>query len=315
MADSGRTDYFRLMIVRPRPSALGLLFIMRGSVVPTIAPRVLLVLAVSAAVAWFHRLYPQHFHDLTPAPFTLLGLALSIFLGFRNNASYERWWEARKQWGQLIAETRGLVREGITLLPADPALRRRCAYRAIAFAHALHNQLRGTESPDLREWLPEGEWDRVARHRSYADGVLLAQADELRALLQDRKLSDMRYRVFCDRLQAMSNIQTACERLRSTTMPFTYTLLLHRTAWLFCLLLPFGLVTTLGMVTPLTTAILAYAFFGLDALGEELEEPFGVSQNAVPLDALVRAIEIAALDSLGETDVPPPLQPREFMLL
>ncbi|MBV8397871.1 MAG: bestrophin [Acetobacteraceae bacterium] len=302
------------MIVRPRPSALELLFIVRGSIVPTITPRVLCVLGVSVAIAWLHRVYPHVFGDLTPAPFTLLGLALSIFLGFRNNACYERWWEARKQWGQLLAESRGLVREGLALLPADASLQRRSAYRVVAFAHALRNQLRGVDTFGLQDWLSEGEMRRLAGRRNSPDAVLLMQAEELRALLQERKLSDITYRLFSDRLQALTNIQTACERLRSTPTPFTYTLLLHRTAWLFCLLLPFGLVSTLGMVTPVPTAILAYAFFGLDALGEELEEPFGLSQNAVPLDALVRAVEIATLDLLGDTDVPPPLQPHAFVL-
>ena len=65
------------MIVRPRPSALQLLFIVRGSIVPTIAPRVLVVLGMSVAIVWLHRVYPQHLGDLTPAPFTLLGLALA----------------------------------------------------------------------------------------------------------------------------------------------------------------------------------------------------------------------------------------------
>ena len=139
------------MIVRRRPSALGLLFILRGSIVPTIAPRVFVVLVLSAAVAWLHRAAPQYFRDLTPAPFTLLGLALSIFFGFRNNACYERWWEGRKQWGQLIAESRGLVREGVTLLSDEPAIRRRLAHRVIAFAHALRGQLRGTEGAELRD--------------------------------------------------------------------------------------------------------------------------------------------------------------------
>lgn len=302
------------MIVRPRPSAFGLLFILRGSIVPTIAPRVLVVLAVSAAVALLHRAAPQHFRDLTPAPFTLLGLALSIFLGFRNNACYERWWEGRKQWGQLVAAARGLVRDGVTLLPDDPTLRRRFAHRVIAFAHALRDQLRDTDSAGPRDWLPHGEWDRAARRRSRPDAILLAQSDELGGLLRRGELSDILYRLFSDRLQAMTDIQTACERLRSTPTPFTYTLLLHRTAWLLCLLLPFGLVGTLGMATPAATAILAYAFFGLDALGEELEEPFGLSQNAVPLDALVRAIEIVTLEGLGETELPPALQPHAFVL-
>ena len=113
----------------------------------------------------------------------------------------------------------------------------------------------------------------------------------------------------------LTNIQTACERLRSTPMPFTYTLLLHRTAWLFCLLLPFGIVHTLGLVTPVLTVILAYAFFGLDALGEQLEHPFGTCQNALPLDAMVRTIEIAACEALDEMELPEALQPRKFVLL
>lgn len=302
------------MIIRPRPSAFGLLFILRGSIVPTVAPRILLVLTVSAGIAWLHHIAPGHFRDLTLAPFTLLGIALSIFLGFRNNACYERWWEARRQLGQLVAEARGLVRDGMVLLPSDPALRRRVAHRTIAFAHALRGQLREAADDLPGKWLPQAEWAQVAQARSRPDAVLRAQAAELGLLLRRGELSDNLYRLFSDRLQAMTTIQTACERLRSTPTPFTYTLLLHRTAWLFCLLLPFGVVSTLGMATPVAAAVLAYAFFGLDALGDELEQPFSLSQNAVPLDALVRAVEIAVLEGLGEAALPPALLPQDFVL-
>lgn len=303
------------MIVRPRPSAFGLLFILRGSIVPMVAPRVLLVLSVSAGIAWLHHIAPGRFRDLTLAPFTLLGLALSIFLGFRNNACYERWWEARKQLGQLVAEARGLVRDGMVLLPDDPALRRRFAHRAVAFAHALRGQLRDAADDEPGRWLPTAEWAQAAQARSRPDAILRAQAAELGGLLRRGELPDNLYWLFSDRLQAMTAIQTACERLRSTPTPFTYTLLLHRTAWLFCLLLPFGIVSTLGVATPVAATILAYAFFGLDALGDELEQPFSLSQNAVPLDALVRAVEIAMLEGLGETELPPALQPQNFVLI
>jgi putative membrane protein len=276
---------------------------------------VLTVLVISAGVVALHRWEPAYLRDLSAAPFTLLGLALSIFLGFRNNACYERWWEGRKQWGQLLGEVRGLVREVVTVLPDDPALQRRCARRAVAFAHALCSQLRGIEDAGLRDWLPPGEWARVAESRSKPDAIQLAQAAELGALLRQGVLPDQLYRVFSERLMAMTAIQTACERLRSTPTPFTYTLLLHRTAWLFCLLLPFGMVGTLGPATPVLSGMLAYAFFGLDALGEELEEPFSQSQNALPLDAMVRGIEIAAAEALGEVALPDALQPRAYVLL
>ena len=243
----------------------------------------------------------------------MLGLALSIFLGFRNNACYERWWEGRKQWGQLTAETRNLTREFLAVLPDDSALRRRCVNRLVAFAHALRNQLRDGDDGKTPDWLPENE-RAAAASRSQPDAIQRMQTAELSALLRGGRLSDILYSFFAQRLEGMTNVQTACERLHTTPTPFTYTLLLHRTAWLFCLLLPFGLVGTIGAATPILTAILAYAFFGLDALGEELEEPFGETQNALPLDALVRNIEIAVGEALGDATLPEPLKPRNFIL-
>ena len=98
------------MIVRPRPNAIALLFVIRGSVVPRIFPHLLAVGLFAAAVSALHELRWLSVPEFSLAPFTLLGVALSIFLGFRNNASYERWWEARKQWGAMVYEIRSLAR-------------------------------------------------------------------------------------------------------------------------------------------------------------------------------------------------------------
>jgi predicted membrane chloride channel (bestrophin family) len=137
----------RNMIVRSRPNAAQLLYIMRGSVVPRIFPRILTITVLAAGVVWLHRLYPIYFPDYSAAPFTLLGLALSIFLGFRNDACFERWWEARRQWGQLIVELRSFGREVAALMPGtDPetvTLRRRMLRRGIAYPYALAESLRG----------------------------------------------------------------------------------------------------------------------------------------------------------------------------
>jgi putative membrane protein len=299
------------MIVRPRPTLFSLLFAMRGSILPTIAPRILLVAGFSAVVALAQQHAPGSFPELTVVPFTLVGLALSIFLGFRNNACYERWWEGRRQWGALVAESRSFLRDTLTLVPNDPELHRRLALRVIAFADELRTQLR-TGAPNIRSaYLPASETQPGMR--AGADAVLWLQAREIALLLRGGAVSDILYRGLTDRLDAMTGIQAACERIRSTPTPYTYTLLLHRTAWLFCLLLPFGLASTLGLATTLACTILAYAFFGLDALGDELEEPFGLSHNALPLDALVRVIEISALEAIGEP-APEPLKPIDFIL-
>ena len=108
-------------------------------------------------------------------------------------------------------------------------------------------------------------------------------------------------------------MQAACERIQGTPLPFAYTLLLYRTAWLYCLLLPFGLAESLGWGTPVATALVAYTFFGLDTLGDELEEPFGTAANDLPLDALLRVVDGVVQDALGEP-VPPPLSPERFWL-
>ena len=89
---------------------------------------------------------------------------------------------------------------------------------------------------------------------------------------------------------------------------------MHRTCWIFCLLAPFGLVGALGWITPFFSVLLAYAFFGLDALGDELEQPFGLMPNHLPLDAMVRVIEIEILQALGETALPEPLAPENGRL-
>jgi putative membrane protein len=118
-----------------------------------------------------------------------------------------------------------------------------------------------------------------------------------------------------ERLTSLATVLAACERIRNTPLPFAYTLLLHRTAYLYCFLLPFGLVDTIGAMTPLVVAIVSYTFFGLDALGDEIEEPFGDLPNDLPLDAMSRTIEINLREAMGETDLPPPLVPVDYCLM
>ncbi|WP_298958370.1 bestrophin family protein [uncultured Methylobacterium sp.] len=305
------------MIVRPRPGLLALLFALRGSVLPQIAPRVVGVAAVACLSVAGERAWPEHFPMAAGvAPFTVLGLALSIFLSFRNSACYDRWWEARKAWGGLIVEMRGLARLTVTLLP-DPDLapcRRRLLHRAIGFAYALNARLRERdEAGAAAPWLPPDEAAGLTGRVNPTDAVLTGLAAEIAALRRRGALSDILYGDFAARLAAMAAIQATCERIRRTPLPFAYTLLVHRTAWLYCLLLPFGLAGSLGWFTPVAAAVVAYTFFGLDALGDELEEPFGTDPNDLPIDALARLIETELRDVLGEP-LPPPPVPDRFVL-
>ncbi len=301
------------MIVRPRPGPFAVLFALRGSILPQIATRVAGIALLSLAVAMSARWWPGHTPDLGVSPFALLGIVLSIFLGFRNSACYDRWWEARKQWGELIVELRCLARDSVTLLD-DPAMAGRIVRAGVGFAQALALRLRGRPQAAALAWLPEPSRAALEGRVNLPQAILQGVGLELAGCVRAGTLSDMLYQPFSARLAALTAVQTACERIANTPVPFAYTLLVHRTAMLFCLLLPFGLVGALGLATPLVTAILAYAFFGLDALGTELEAPFETTANGLALDAMVRTAEIDLLEALGVAELPRPLQPSGFRL-
>ncbi|MCQ4162135.1 bestrophin family protein [Roseomonas sp. GC11] len=304
------------MILRPRPGPLGLLFVLRGSIVPRIAGRLAVITGLATLLTLADLRFPQLFPQVTAVPFTFMGLALSIFLGFRTNTCYARWWEARGLWGRLVIAARDMAREATALFPQDAALRRRLLYRLAGFARGLAAQLRGEDvAAALRPWLPPEEAAALPALRNPLQAVLRACAADLAARRAAGQIGEVLYARLDGHLAALTEAQTGCERIRNTPAPFAYWLLLNRTAWLFCLLLPFGFVGTLGLATPVVVAILAYTFFGLDELADELEEPFGRAANDLPLDALARLVEIDLREALGETDLPAPLHPDKFLLL
>jgi putative membrane protein len=261
---------------------------------------------------------------LSAIPFTLMGLPLAIFLGFRNNAAYDRYWEGRKQWGDLIARSRNLARQCLGLIDVDVPfaaadhagdVRARMLRHAVAFAHALRHHLRKSDAEqDVAPWLAPGEWARVRELPNLPQALLLEMGADLAQCLRERRIDPLLAPTLDATLSAMNGVATACERIRGTPIPFSYTLLLHRTAYLYCILLPFGLVDAIGDLTPVVTAVVAYTFFGLDALGDEIEEPFGDSDHDLPLHAICRTIEIDMRVALGERKLPPPLQPVDYRL-
>ena len=305
------------MIVRPRPSALGLFFVLRGSIIPRIFSRILVITLLSCVVVWmYHRQWFSPTH-LSAVPFSLFGLALSVFMVFRNNVCYDRWWEARKQWGDLIVQARSLARESAVLLAASTAnpVQERLVRRCIGFGYALAARLRDQDMLEaVRPWVQPEELDTLAGNRNVPDALLMAINRDLAACLRRGELTDILYQGLTQRVAQCAAIQAACERIKYTPTPFAYSLLLHRTAWLFCLLLPFGLVGTLEYLMPVAVTIIAYTFFGLDALGDELEDPFGLEANDLPLSALARVIEIDLLDGLGVRPLPEPAQPVDCVL-
>lgn len=288
-----------------RPGILEIFFTMRGSIVPLILPKILLVAGLSALVVWGHKARPLLVPTFDGAPFALIGIALSIFLGFRNNACYDRWWEARRVWGTLIVATRNFGRQTLVIGGRDPAQRHRLLMLTIAFAQALVPHLRPRTGHE-KVWPRLTPADRVVVEASAnaPDAILRLIGADLANIRAAGEISDMLYATLDSSVSEMAVVQSACERIRGTQIPFGYTLLLHRTSYIFCFLLPFGFADVLGWRVPVITAFVAYTIFGLDALGDELEEPFNSRLNALPIEKLAETIETNLSEAMSEPDRP-----------
>ncbi|KON81989.1 hypothetical protein PA01_10640 [Azoarcus sp. PA01] len=302
------------MIVRPRPHWMRLLFVRRGSLVSRILPQQLFIFALSCGVVLMHG---QLFHfkvTLNANPFSLMGVALAIFLGFRINASYDRYWEARKLWGDVLVETRNLARQALTLT-ARNVESRPFVLGLIGFAAAMRNQLRHQpRDADLLGLLPAVVIERARSARSAPALVLLWLGQWLRERREAGQLDIMLAQQMEQSLNGLSSSLGGCERIANTPLPFTYTVILHRSAYVYCALLPFGLVDSIGLMTPLVVSFVSYTFFALEALSDEIEEPFGTMANDLALDALVAGVNASLREMLGEEPPPLPVPDENFLL-
>lgn len=304
------------MIIRDRPPGWRLFFSVRGSILHRIKWELATTITIATIVTLVHGRVFEFKVTLTPIPFSLVGLALAIFLGFRNSATYDRWWEGRRHWGELVIQCRSLTRMILAHLgPADRALATVQVRRLIAFAHVLRHTLRETTDRDSAAFLAPAEGIALTDSANRNDALLRAISTDLAAATAARKIEPIQCARIEDGLTALARVQAGCERIKGTPLPFSYSLLLHRTAHLYCLLLPFGLIDNIGYTTPVVVGLISYTFFGLDTIADEIENPFGLLPNHLPLEAICRRIEIDLRDALGESDLPPPLRPVDFCLM
>lgn len=304
------------MIVRPRNQYWQMLIARPGSVLPKIwQPLVILSLWSVAVVISHHesrRLLPGH----SPGPYMLLGTALSIFLSFRNNACYDRWWEGRRQWGHLVFSVRNFARQTLILEPVAPGERKRLLVLVTAFCYALVAHLRpsfGWETAG--QWLSPAEQNLIGNAANRPDAIIQMIGQFLADLKVAGRISDISFQLLDHSVQQFVAVQGGCERIRATPVPFSYNQLLRQTTFILLLGLPFGFVDILGPLDILAELFIGYVFLGLDVLGDELEEPFGDQPNKLPIAALAKIIEIELRAAVGETKLPSMPVPVDFIIM
>ncbi|MFO0600978.1 MAG: bestrophin family ion channel, partial [Myxococcaceae bacterium] len=244
-----------------------------------------------------------------------MATALAIFLAFHNNSSYDRWWEARKQWGSLVNWSRSFARQVQMLVP-DPATRTTLLHRQIAIAHAMRVHLRRQRElvTDLKPFLSADEYEQHAAAQHVPLSLLSQQARQLGALRTAGTLSDVTAMQLDQSLNEVVNVLGACERIKNTPLPRQYEYYTRLFVFFFILILPATLVDALDWRTPFFTVPTSFLFYALHRIAAFNEDPFENRVQDTPMSALCRTIEINLRELNGEKDLPAPLQPVDGYL-
>lgn len=248
-------------------------------------------------------------------PLTLFGTALALFLGFRDNSAYQRWWEGRVLWGAMINASRNLAREARNFLPAEANdLKRTIVLRQVAYVNALRCQLRRLPlDAEVLRFLSEGEATPALARTNVANGLLDGTGKRIDNARREGWIDTIQQTRMESVLVDIANAQGGMERLKNTPLPNQYRFFPTFFTHVFCVLLPIGLVETLGFATPLGSTIAGLMFLAVLQIGDDLVDPFANTVHDVPLAAMCRTIEIDLLEAIGDP-APEPLTPVKGVL-
>ena len=288
--------------------------------------------ALSIAVYMGHIVFDMHTLTLPFNAVATLSTALAIYLGFKNNNAYDRWWEARKIWGLLVNYSRAFGRQVLTLPEAGDdrselrAWQRRVLYRHIAFVHALRVFLRrknpnngDDDEPmeddntynDLHDFMSQEEFELVTTKRNPPNYINKLQGDDLRFALERGWLSDFRFIQLDDTLIEFNNHQGASERIKNTPLPRPYTFYSRLFVLVHGTLVPFAFIDDLGWANIPLSLVINFVFFALDQVGEKIEDPFENRMFDAPLTSLSITIEENLKELLEEATLPHKPKPVE----
>lgn len=285
------------------------------------AKRLTYFLLVATVVYLLHEEFGWYRVAIPFSVVSTLGSALAIFLAFRNSSSYDRWWEARKIWGGIVNYSRTWARQCTTFMhEAKPDFIKTLVYRQIAWVNALRLQLRQQDTwQEIDPFLSPEEKEWVMNRKNKATQLVQRQGEDLSKALRAGQISDFQHQLMDKTLTEFYNLQGMCERIKNTPMPRQYDFFTRFFVFVFATLLPFGLIDLLDarhiawVVIPLSI-IISFCFSVLESVGQFNEDPFENRIQDTPMTALCRTIEIDLREQLGETDLPPKLEPVDGFL-
>ncbi|WP_111672258.1 bestrophin family protein [Algoriphagus litoralis] len=286
-------------------------------------------------------------YEITGLPFSLpwqpisvIGIAVAFYLGFKNNSSYDRAWEARKIWGAIINDSRSLAM-GILSLPGSNVSeewKREFIFQHLAWVIALKHSMRKMKTwehgakvenlvftpyyreegmrgldPELEKYLSKAQIEKLKSYTNIPFQLLKNQSLELKKLEEEGGITEYKHVWLQQLLAKLTDNQGMSERIKNFPFPRQYASTGLFINYIFCALIPFGLLDIFSqssilhywLTVPFSTVII-WIFFLVDRIGDYSENPFEGAYNDVPISSITRVIEIDLLELLGEKDIPAP---------
>lgn len=304
----------------------------------------LYAVAVFAPVYWFDLSL-----EIPWEPISVIGIAVAFYLGFKNNSSYDRTWEARKIWGSIVNNSRTFGAATVAFVTGEKAadIQKELLYRHIAWMVALRYQLRQERSwehtshfmrqkmaaevtenyresleAELRNYLLPQEQAAIGNTANAATQILKFQAQRLQQLRDQGNFDDFRHLEFHALIASFYDGQGKSERIKNFPFPRQYASTAFWLCLVFCALVPFGMLKVVKgyaelmiWLGPVLSAIIIWVFFLMEKIGDYSENPFEGTYNDVPITAIARSIEIDLREMIQDDHIPPALQPTDGFLM
>jgi len=285
----------------------------------------LITLLVAIAVYFLHKLSIIEI----ALPFSIagiLGSALAIFIAFRNQSSYARWWEARTIWGGIINNSRIFARQIIANVDNAVAIgkvskevaddfKKEMIDRQIAFAHSLRLHLRRQNNfEEFKHLLSENEFEEIKSKQNRPNILLHTQGLRIKEAMQKEMLGAFDNISMEPNLATFSNWQGACERIKNTPLPMNYQYFTKLFLYVFIFVLPLCLIgdftkMNISLLVIPVSFLICFVFAVMNKVGEINENPFENKISDIPMTALCNTIERDLKEMLGDTNIPAKLEP------
>ncbi len=273
-----------------------LFFISKNDTLIRLAPLLVFVLIYTLGIAFFEleylKLNEKSWVKNIPIMHGLLSFVISLLLVFRTNTAYDRWWEGRKHWGSLVNNSRNLALKMSVMLAENDEENRAFFKESIPkYAFALKEHLQSEQTRLSLDEADHPELSKIDLEKHVPNQVAQRMISKAEQLYKESKISGDQFIIINGELSSFTDICGACERIRNTPIPFSYSSFIKKFILFYVLSLPLGYVFSLGYYAAPIVTFICYVLASLELVAEEIEDPFGNDPNDLPTQKIAENIQ------------------------